>query len=101
MTTAATNKSDKEASFSNYGRCVDVWAPGVNVLSTWMGGATKTISGTSMASPHVGGTGALYLSTHAGATPSAVEKQIKADAVAPGTRSKNRDRIERVYAGDY
>ena len=100
MTTAATNKSDKEAYFSNYGRCVDVWAPGVNVLSTWMGG-TKTISGTSMASPHVGGMGALYLSTHAGATPSACEKQIKADVVAPGTRSRNRDRIEGVYAGDY
>jgi subtilisin family serine protease len=101
MTTAATNQSDKEASFSNYGSCVDVWAPGVNVLSTRLGGGTVAYSGTSMASPHVGGTGALYLSAHKGVTAAAVEEQLKADSVAPGTKSKNGDRIERVYAGKY
>jgi len=101
MTTAATNQSDREASFSNYGSCVDIWAPGVNVLSTRLGGGTVAYSGTSMASPHVGGTGALYLSAHTGVTAAAVEEQLKADSVAPGTKSKNGDRIERVHVGNY
>jgi subtilisin family serine protease len=101
MTTAATDKSDREASFSNRGSCVDVWAPGVNVLSTKLGGGTKSLSGTSMASPHVGGTGALYLSTNPGATPTAVEKQLKTDSAVPGTRSENGVQIRRVYAGKY
>lgn len=101
MTTAATDKSDREASFSNRGSCVDIWAPGVNVLSTKLGGGTVAYSGTSMASPHAGGTGALYLSTNAGATAGAVEKQLKADSVAPGTKSKNGDQIKRIHAGEY
>ena len=96
-----TNQSDREASFSNYGSCVDVWAPGVSVLSTKLGGGTVALSGILMASPHVGGTGALYLSAHAGVTAAAVEEQLKADSVAPGTKSKNGDQIERVYAGNY
>lgn len=101
ITTAATDKSDREASFSNRGSCVDLWAPGVNVLSTKINGGTTTKSGTSMASPHAGGTGALYLSTNPDTAPAKVEKQLKADSVAPGTRSKNGDRIRRVYAGTY
>lgn len=101
MTTAATDKSDREASFSNRGSCVDVWAPGVNVLSTKLGGGILSLSGTSMASPHVGGTGALYLSTNPDTVPDAVEQQLKADSVAPGTKSRNGDLIRRVYAGKY
>jgi subtilisin family serine protease len=61
-TVAATDKSDKEASWSNYGPCVDVWAPGTNILSTKKGGGTTTMSGTSMAAPHGGGGCAIYLS---------------------------------------
>jgi subtilisin family serine protease len=101
MTTAATDSGDNEASWSNYGSCVDVWGPGVSVLSTWKGGRTKTISGTSMASPHVGGTGALYLSSHAGASPSSVESALKADAAATSRRSKDGRSISVVYAGRY
>ncbi|MDA7088932.1 S8 family serine peptidase [Pseudomonas sp. SA3-5] len=63
MTTAAIGSTGQEASFSNYGNCVDIWAPGVGVLSTQKGGGTTTYSGTSMASPHTAGAGALYLST--------------------------------------
>lgn len=88
VTTAATDATDAEASFSNYGKCVDIWAPGVGILSTKMGGLTTTMSGTSMAAPHVGGGGALYLSTNTSATPMDVEQMLKARAQTPGTISK-------------
>jgi aqualysin 1 len=80
-TTAATDSRDREASFSNYGSCVDIWAPGVSILSTRLGGGTTTMSGTSMAAPHVGGIGALYLSSVVGATPAQVEAAVKSSAV--------------------
>ncbi len=95
MTVAATDGSGAEASFSNYGPCVDIWAPGVSVLSTRLGGGTTTKSGTSMASPHVGGAGALYLSTNTSASPSAIETQLKEDSVAASTT------INRLFAGNY
>lgn len=101
MTTAATDINNQEASFSNFGSCVDVWAPGVSVLSTKKGGGTVTYSGTSMASPHVGGTGALYLSSHAGSSPSAVETALKSNAVSTGTFSKDGGPIRLLYAGGY
>src|SRR5215213_500679 len=85
MTVAATDSADKEASWSNYGNCVDIWAPGVSVVSTRKGGGTTTMSGTSMASPHGAGGGALYLSTNTGASPSSVESTLKSAAQTPGT----------------
>ena len=85
MTTAATDSNDNEASWSNYGSsCVDVWAPGVSILSTRKGGGTTTMSGTSMAAPHVGGGGALYRSGHSGDA-EAVERALRAAAVDKGT----------------
>jgi aqualysin 1 len=106
MTVAATDYLNREAYFSNYGRCVDIWAPGVDILSTQLGGATTAMSGTSMASPHVGGTAALYLSknTLLGAplvSAPVVESQLKLDAVATGTSSKDGAAIKRLYAGKY
>jgi aqualysin 1 len=100
-TVAATNNTDKEASWSNYGNCVDLWAPGVSILSTRKGGGTTTKSGTSMATPHVAGTGALYLSSHTGASAATVESSLKASAVSTGTTSKDGRAIKLVYAGNY
>lgn len=100
-TVAATDQNDQEASWSNFGPCVDLWAPGVSILSTKKGGGTTTMSGTSMVAPHVGGTGALYLSTHAGTTAADVESALKTDAVLPGTTSKDGTPVKLVYAGKY
>ncbi|KPM41426.1 Cuticle-degrading protease [Neonectria ditissima] len=60
-TVGATTINDNVASFSNYGSLVDIYAPGVNVKSTWIGGSTNSISGTSMATPHIVGLGAYFL----------------------------------------
>jgi subtilisin family serine protease len=101
LTTAATNKADGEPSWSNFGRCVDLWAPGVNILSTRLGGGTETSSGTSMAAPHVGGTAALFRSNKPGAGPSGVEARLKMDAEVLNTKSKNGRRIRLVDASGY
>jgi subtilisin family serine protease len=66
-TVGATDASDVLAVFSNYGSLVDVLAPGVGIESTWIGGSTNSISGTSMASPHVAGLGAYLLGMGASA----------------------------------
>jgi aqualysin 1 len=101
ITTAATDSLDQETSWSNYGSCVDLWAPGANILSTRLGGGTTTMSGTSMASPHVGGTAALYLSTHTAVGAASVETQLKADSLSTGTASKDGAPVRLVYARGY
>jgi aqualysin 1 len=89
VTVAATDEANQETSFSNYGSCVDIWAPGVRIISTKLGGGAATMGGTSMAAPHVGGGGALYLSSHTRARSSTVESALTSSALRPGTKSKD------------
>ena len=97
ITVGATTSSDARASYSNYGSCVDVFAPGSNITSAWFTSATatNTISGTSMASPHVSGIAALALNANPSATPSAVAQFILTNAsmnklTSLGTGSPNK-----------
>jgi len=98
---AATNSSDREWSSSNYGPCVDVWAPGAGILSTRMGGGTTTMSGTSMAAPHVGGGAALYLSKNTAASPTTVEGALTSSATTTTNISKDGAAIVREYVGGF
>jgi subtilisin family serine protease len=96
MTVAASDSADAHAGFSNYGTCVDWYAPGVSITSAGIGGdtATATMSGTSMASPHVAGVAAQYLQTHPLALPSEVSSALGALAtqnVVTGTPYTNND----------
>ena len=78
LTVGSSTSADARSSFSNYGTCVDLFAPGSSITSAWYTSdtATNTISGTSMASPHVAGVAALYLATDPGASPSTVNAAV-------------------------
>jgi subtilisin family serine protease len=84
ITVAASDDADAQASFSNYGSVVDIYAPGVDITSSWNDGATNTISGTSMAAPHVAGAAALYLA----ANPDAAPADVSAALTGAGTPDK-------------
>jgi len=75
--TCRADVDDTFADYSNYGSDVDLIAPGTCILSTWMNGGYNTISGTSMASPHVAGGAALYAATHPSATPAQVKSALQ------------------------
>ncbi len=78
MTISATDSSDRKASWANYGNCVDWFAPGVSITSAWYTSstATRTISGTSMATPHTAGVASLYLQGNPGASPATVRTTL-------------------------
>ncbi|MEV0675260.1 S8 family serine peptidase [Actinosynnema sp. NPDC050436] len=104
ISTNASNRTDARASFSNWGTCTDIFAPGQDITSAWMtdDSSTKTISGTSMASPHVAGAVALYLADNPTASPAAVQTAIVGAAASgkitnPGTGSPNK--LLQVAAG--
>jgi subtilisin family serine protease len=81
-TVAASTSADAKASFTNYGSCVDIYAPGVNITSTWYTSttATNTLSGTSSATAHVAGVAALYLSTNPTASTATVSSWLTNNA---------------------
>ncbi|MFC5750373.1 S8 family peptidase [Actinomadura rugatobispora] len=76
MSVGATTIYDNRATWSNHGSCVDIFAPGYGITSAWPGGGKSTISGTSMAAPHVSGVAALYLAGNRGATFPQVQKWL-------------------------
>jgi subtilisin family serine protease len=78
LTIGAIDRADSQASYSNYGSCVDLWAPGTNITSAWIGGssATRTISGTSMAAPHVAGLAARLAQAFPGISNSAIVSKL-------------------------
>jgi subtilisin family serine protease len=80
MTIGATDKLDRRASWSNFGACVDWFAPGVGITSAWNASptATSTVSGTSMAAPHTTGVAALFLQSNPRATPQQVRDALYA-----------------------
>jgi subtilisin family serine protease len=97
ITVGATTSTDAKASYSNYGTCLDIFAPGSSITSSWYSSntATNSISGTSMASPHVAGAAALVLATNTAFTPAQVRDRLVANATpnvvtSPGTGSPNR-----------
>jgi subtilisin family serine protease len=97
ITVNATTDTDARASFSNFGSCTDLFAPGKDITSAWISSdtATNTMSGTSMATPHVTGAAALLLSATPTATPATIFNELVANAtpnkvISAGTGSPNR-----------
>ncbi|MFE2213895.1 S8 family peptidase [Streptomyces canus] len=97
ITVGATTSTDARASYSNYGSVLDVFAPGSSITAGWYTSdtATNTISGTSMATPHVAGAAAVYLAGHTSATPAQVATALVNGATSnvvtsPGTGSPNK-----------
>jgi subtilisin family serine protease len=82
LTVAATDSTDVRASFSNFGTCVDMFAPGVNVRSDFLFGVTTRLSGTSIAVPHVAGAAAIYLAANPTASPATVASALNGNATA-------------------
>jgi subtilisin family serine protease len=84
ITVGATDSNDRRASFSNYGTLLDVFAPGVDILSSWIGSttATNTISGTSMATPHIAGLAAYLIGLEGLTSPASVASRIGALATS-------------------
>ncbi|MET9666179.1 S8 family peptidase [Streptomyces sp. NPDC006475] len=84
ITVASSTEEDAQSEFSNFGKVVDIYAPGSDITSAWNDSdeGTKTISGTSMATPHVVGAAAVYLAGHQDATPEQVAKALTDGATA-------------------
>ena len=102
MTIGATGRTDRKASWSNYGKCLDWFAPGVGITSAWYTSttATNTISGTSMATPHTAGVAALYLQSSPSATPQQVRDALFAATtknIVTNSKTANNDLLFSSY----
>ena len=84
-TVGSTTSTDARSSFSNYGSCVDIYAPGSSITSAKLNGTYTTMSGTSMASPHVAGVGVLYKATYGDASSSTVDSWLKNNGTSIST----------------
>lgn len=91
ITVNSSDRYDRRSSFSNYGKCTNIFAPGSSITSAWIGGTTRSISGTSMASPHGAGGAALILAKNPNFTPEQVAQKMYADA--------SKDKIKNAGAG--
>nr|ABF72192.1 cuticle-degrading serine protease [Dactylella sp. 'varietas'] len=103
ITVAAMDKTNTRAYFSNFGTLIDIWAPGVDVLSAWIGSntATRTISGTSMACPHVAGLAAYLISaSSSGLSPAAVDAKIKSLALSDVVKDPKGSPNKLAYNGN-
>ncbi|MDF0374009.1 S8 family peptidase [Streptomyces sp. KA12] len=80
LAVGASDNQDRQATFSNWGTCVWLYAPGVDIVSAKLGGGSTTLSGTSMASPHVAGAAALYKEQHPDASPQEVADALATEA---------------------
>jgi subtilisin family serine protease len=104
ITTGSTTMTDARSSFSNFGTCLDIFAPGSGILSAWFTSntATATLSGTSMASPHVAGVAALYKQANPSASSTTIRNAIVNNATTgvisnAGTGSPNRLLYSRFF----
>jgi len=92
--TCRSDQDDTFADYSNFGPDVDLIAPGTCIESTWMNGGYNTVSGTSMASPHVAGGAALHLANHPGATPAQVRSALRSSGSSDWDASDDPDDIK-------
>ncbi|MFC8206240.1 S8 family peptidase [[Kitasatospora] papulosa] len=96
LAVGASDNQDRQATFSNWGTCVWLYAPGVDIVSAKLGGGSTTLSGTSMASPHVAGAAALYKEQHPDASPQDVADALATEAtpdVLTGLGAGSPDRL--------
>ncbi|MFG3068266.1 S8 family peptidase [[Kitasatospora] papulosa] len=96
LAVGASDNRDRQATFSNWGTCVWLYAPGVDIVSAKLGGGSTTLSGTSMASPHVAGAAALYKEQHPDASPQDVADALATEAtpdVLTGLGAGSPDRL--------
>jgi subtilisin family serine protease len=103
LTVGATDKTDTRPSWSNYGKCLDLFSPGVGITSAWIGSnnATNTISGTSMATPHVAGVVALKLQQNPSATPSTVASELINKTTKNVVNSSGKNSPNKLLFTDY